>query len=358
MTACTRFPPRSINALLAVSLLLAGAPCGALALPDAPRLAGIDTAGSETVGFAAPGGPLIVPVTQLRLRFDAPLATQPGTGVESPANFRLIEAGADGLLATSTCGAQAGGDDAFVTLLAATWNSVDNEAVLHPEAAAGLPRGHYRVIACDSLLGLGGLPLDGDGDGLPGGVALRDFAILETNGVANPGFDASADGWEAVPLGLVPVGLARAPLDADGAASSGALRVASGPLSGPALVRPPACVTVGFATPSPTWRTRLRYRVMQGNVRVQVNAWFGFTGDAGETGCDGPGMTDSRSFTASAAGAFATFDTGWQVARPFPLATMSIQLSATDGLPFEILLDDVGFSLDSQVIFRDDFHGY
>lgn len=349
-----RLPP----ALLSATLLLASGPSGAIALPTAPRLIAIDTAGSETPGFAAPTAALIVPVTQVRLRFDLPLSTQPGTGVESPANFRVISAGADELLATTACTAQGAGDDVLLTILHARWNSVDNEAALRLDAPAGLRRGRYRVIACDSLLGAGGLALDGDGDGLPGGVALRDFDVRESNDVDNPGFDDSIDGWGAVPLGLFPIALAHAPIDADSASSSGALRVVTGALSGPALVRPPLCAMVGFSTPTPTWRSRLRYRVVQGNVRVLLTTWFGFTGDAGESGCVGPGVTYNHSFNASVSDVYSTFDTGWQVAASLPLATTWIQISATDGLPFEILLDDVGFSLDSQVLFRDDFEGY
>jgi hypothetical protein len=344
-----RFPLPTL-ALCAVAGIAASGPIHAQLVP--PQLLGIDTSGSDTAAFALPGTPLIAPVTQIRLRFDQPLAILPA---ESPTNFRVVEAGADAVLATSACGAQAAGDDTLVEILGARWNGTGNEIALRLNAPAGLARGRYRVIACDTLLGLGGLAFDGDNDGLPGGVALRDLAIRETSHVENPGLDDSIDGWEAVSLGLFPIAKAHVPDDADDAASSGALRIGSAPFPGSALVLPPVCVNVGFSTASPSWRTRLRYRVLQGQVRVQVTTWFGFSGDGGEIGCVGPGITDSRSFDAMVSTDFDTFDTGWRTAQPFPLATTWIHVSSRDGLPFEILLDDVGFSLDSQLIFRDDF---
>src|SRR5688500_13842067 len=111
MIARDRF---SAPAGLAAALIAASGAVAALALPAAPRLSVCDTSGSEPVGFAAPASPLIVPVTQVRLRFDLPLATQPGTGAESPSNFRVVAAGPDGVIATTACGAQSAGDDVGV----------------------------------------------------------------------------------------------------------------------------------------------------------------------------------------------------------------------------------------------------
>lgn len=322
----------------------------------APRLVDIDTSGSETAAFALPAQPLIVPVTQVRLRFDQALTALPGGELESPDKFRVLAAGSDDVFSTASCTAQAAGDDVAISIASVRWDAAGKEIALRLDAPTGLPRGSYRVIACDTLSGLGGLPLDGDGDGLPGGPAVRLLSIRETSHTSNPGFDDSIDGWRAYPIGVADVTLQHHAADADDASSSGALRVESPSTRGAIRLQSDACALVGGQTPA--WRTRLRYRVLQGTVRVVVQTWFGFTGDAGETGCNGPGTERSVGFTAAASDAFATFDTGWRTVPGFPLATSWVFVTSTDGAPFEILFDDIGFSLDSQVIFRDDFQGH
>ena len=85
-----------------LALWAASGPIYAVILPLAPpHLLAIDTSGSETTGFSLPAQPLIVPVTQLRLRFDQSLDV---LAVEALANFRVVEAGADKLLSTAACG--------------------------------------------------------------------------------------------------------------------------------------------------------------------------------------------------------------------------------------------------------------
>ena len=321
-----------------------------------PHLVAIDTSGSETAGFALPAQPLIVPVTQLRLRFDQALDLLAGGSL---ANFRVVEAGADGQLSTAACGPLPAGDDIAVPLLGTAWNTAGNEVALRVGAPAGLPLGHYRVIACDALAGIGGLALDGDGDGLPGGVALRDLRVRETSHVVNPGFDLATDGWQVTAREGVAFEAQRVAEDADGAAASGSLRLrhATAAVGGSLGLTSALCVSLPFRDTS--YRLRMRYRVLEGNVRVNVFTWFGFTGDAGESGCIGPGVDVSHdAFTATPSDTFRTFDTGWRELLPAPLGTMSLLLVSADGEPFEILIDDIGFSLDSQVIFRDDFQGH
>ena len=334
--------------VLLLTSFAASGPSGAQALP---HLVVIDTSGSQTPHFGLPDAPLDTPVTQLRLRFDTALLAVPVSA------FRLIEAGADGAFGTLACGLLPVADDIDIGLTAVQWDATLREATLQLDPTRGLPRGNYRVLACDTLQSLAGLALDGDDDGLPGGIAHREFTVQETPALDNPGFDESIAGWSASNW-INSAAAAHAPLaDADDALHSGALR-ASADLPIPFLELAHAgCVDLyplaGWRDSS--WRLSLRHRVVTGSVRVTAEFWYGFSGDMGEPDCRGPGITDEVFFDAQAAPQFATYDSGWRALEPMPLAQLRLRVSSRDNQPFEILFDDIGLRFDSRVIFRDDF---
>lgn len=313
----------------------------------APHLVGIDTSGSATPQFGLPAAPLGTPVTQVRLRFDSALL------VPATSAFRVVEAGADGALATLSCGLP-GADDVEIGLASVHWDATLHEATLQLDARSGLPRGRYRVLACDTLQSLAGLALDGDDDGLPGGIAQREFSVDETPVLDNPGFDDSIAGWTvSEPHGSTSA--AHAPLaDADGAWQSGALRASANEWL---QLSQGGCIALfplaGWQDSN--WRLSLRHRVVTGSVRITAELWSGFSGDMGESDCRGPGITHTLFFDAQSAPEFATYDSGWRPFQPLPLAQLRLWVSSRDGQPFEILFDDIGLRFDSRVIFRDDF---
>lgn len=322
--------------LLAVALLAASGAARALVLP---RLLSVDTTGSDTAHFGLPAGPVQTPVTQVRLRFDAALLP----ALPGPSAFRVVSAGADGVLQTSACTALPVDDDAFVTLAEVIATAAPEEVALDFGLSRGLPRGRYRVLACQAQ----------------SGFDQRDFSIEEPSLLRNPTFDPArgAGGWWASSV-QVPAQLIFAPaLDADAAATSGALRVLSGSGHFAMLVNE-ECIALDSLLPgdASSWRLRLRHRVVSGNVRITAAFSHGFSGDMGEGRCLGPYLTDEAAFDAGPAAGFSAFDSGWRrLDDPMPRGMFALVISARDGLPFEIVLDDIGLRLDTGVIFRDSF---
>jgi hypothetical protein len=344
----------------AAGFALCAVACVANAGVAAPRVIGFDTAGSQSETFSLPATALQVPVTQLRLRFDQPMsldADLPGPdGVDLPANYRLLGAGTDNVFATASCAASPLGDDTVIAISGATWSASLNEIALRLDTDTGMPRGRYRLLACSQLASTLGLQLDGDGDGIPGGDALRDFAVDLTPRLENPGFDLDASGWTAHVLSQGTATVERVALDADGAFSSGALRIASSSATS-VLLGSDSCVIVppGNFIDAST-RVQLHYRVVTGNVRVIANVHIGFGGDLpGDTGCVGPGVTVADPAFAGIPGDFIRFDSGEIETFYAPLAEFSLRVVSLDGGPFEVLLDDIGLSFDRLAIFSADF---
>jgi len=320
----------------ALAFLLCTSGLSHAALPVVPRLVALDTSGSDTPDFALPAGPIESAVTQLRLRFDAPMALPAADAL------RLLAAGGDGVFSTAGCDAPLGDDLAVAVSSVAAF--AQNEIVLQLAAPAGLPRGSYRLALCAGWSSLAGIALDGDGDGLPGGVALRGFSIARDSLLANPGFDAGIAGWTGVQMSADP-------RDADAAPASGAAQL-SGLLAG--AMASATCVQVPPA--SGAWRLRFRYRSLQQTARLFPRAWIGFSGDQGEPGCVGPGVGREFLVVAQPSSEFASFDSGWQSAPGMPLAEVSIlAVPAFGSTALDVLIDDVQLQFDSDIIFRDAF---
>jgi hypothetical protein len=141
---------------------------------------------------------------RLALRFSEELVGggHPGD-VDSVDSYRIYAPGPNGDFEISDCGtaesAIPGSDDVEIPLLAAAWNAESatveltvKSSMLH---AVG---GVRRLIACESLRDSGENAIDGDGDGNPGGAAVRSFRIDAGNLVRNGHFDCNLDGWSAL----------------------------------------------------------------------------------------------------------------------------------------------------------------
>lgn len=335
----------------ALGLALVSTSTAATALPlPAPALQGADTIGSESADLTLPHAPLHVPVTALRLRFTLPMLV-------SLADFAVVAAGNDGLFSTTGC-AGALGDD--VALAPAALLSFDQgrELVLRLPAPRGLAAGRYRLIACDTLASAQGVILDGDGDGLPGGHARRDLQIALTPLLDNPGFESSLASWNPtfVPL-LAEAGWSA--IDADGAPGSGSLRIAG--LTGNGVrVDSLGCEALPLTTSAAQHYTlRLRYRVLSGHMRLFVTVARGFGPETGEPMCIGPGAWHTEVIDAGGPSTdFVTWEKQLQLSGPFPLATLevyAIDRHDSSAPRYEVLLDDLGLSLDTRAIFGADF---
>jgi hypothetical protein len=306
-------------------------------LPRAPTLVAIDTDGSDTPDFSLPAEPIHAPVTALRLRFDAPV-------VATPADFRLIEAGPDGDLASILCDALPASDDIAEPL--ATLETIDeNELTLRIASASGLRAGRYRILVCDS-----------PGSGAPPLPERRDFDIPHSPRLDNPGFADDIARWNVRSLTPASVTAAWTARDADASSSSGALRIAS-PVGAPALLSSETCVLVheaGLLAAAPT-SVRLRYRVVSGTVRFVVTASAGFGAESPPFGCIGPGILRTHSFDASSGSdRFGIYETPPFDLQSLPLATLYVQLIGLQG-PYEVLLDDIGFNFGSEHVFESSF---
>jgi uncharacterized repeat protein (TIGR01451 family) len=146
---------------------------------------------SSTVAAAPPGGDTTGPVltglqrfgfhgqkARLVLSFSEGLAA---TGAASLANYQLVTAGRDGRFGSR--------DDRAIALASASHEATTNTVTLTTRRPLPLGRPYQLRVSGGpgGLTDLAGNPLDGDGDGLPGGDALFRFdrsALVRASGTA------------------------------------------------------------------------------------------------------------------------------------------------------------------------------
>ena len=139
--------------------------------------------------------------TQIYLTFDEAMLDPSGDGdsgdVTNPANYLLVEAGADGVIETLECSGGIGGDDVEFTIDDVDWDASTATARATIDGSDPLPRGAYRFIACGTLTDEAGNALDGNADGIGGDDAFHHFTVTETNALTNPTFDhdEGLTGW-------------------------------------------------------------------------------------------------------------------------------------------------------------------
>ncbi len=191
-----------------------------------PTVENVDSVRPTGDGGLAEGEVTERSITQLLIDFSEAMADPPGHGsagdVTNPANYQLLEAGANATFDTAPC-TPVGADDLEVAIAAVTYFPGPRRAVLAFASPHALPAGFYRLAACGTLTDATGRPLDGDGDGWGGDPFIRSFRTSGTNLLANPNLDTDLTGWvTASPLpGEIQWGVA----DADGAPTSGSAEV-------------------------------------------------------------------------------------------------------------------------------------
>jgi len=172
------------------------------------------------------GGAAVVDaaLTQLLVGFDETMATSgPGSVLET-GNWRLVEAGADGVVDTGDCGGLAD-DDVAAVLPAVQYDAGLGVAAVAVGAGSGLPAGSYRILACPALADVAGNALDGAGDGGGAEAWARDFTVVTTRHLFNPNLDGDLAGWMV--SGPVPAEWTLGGEDAEGKPFSGAAKLAT-----------------------------------------------------------------------------------------------------------------------------------
>lgn len=133
-------------------------------LDDVPAIASIRATPSGTV--LGNGAVIFTNTTGFRIAFDEPLQNPPGDDapfdVTNPSSYRLVFAGPDAILETSSCAGAPGGDDSQTIFSSIVY---DEATFVASASVDPLRRGNQRLILCSARLrDLGNNPLNGGGD--------------------------------------------------------------------------------------------------------------------------------------------------------------------------------------------------
>ena len=152
---------------------------------------------SPSIGGIDSCAQLDAPVDQLAVEFEDVFS-----GVVDPdhlASYMVVAAGADHDLSTFECG-PVFGDDVEIPISQITVTGVSTNPTATLELSSTLNNGIALLLVCDSIRDVAGNPLDGDGDGEPGGDFGLRFRVDVGNEFANAHLDDCAD----APIGLAP----------------------------------------------------------------------------------------------------------------------------------------------------------
>ena len=142
--------------------------------------------------------PRLVEIVQLDVAFSEELFDPVGdtdpNDVTNPANYRLVEAGRDGLSSRPPSAVPSWATTCPLTIDSADLRqrNVRDDARLH--GGTPLADGLFRLFVCGTVVeDLDGNPLDGDGDGTPGDDFIRHFRVRLANPIDRPHFDFATD---------------------------------------------------------------------------------------------------------------------------------------------------------------------
>ncbi|MEO7975331.1 MAG: hypothetical protein ABIU84_17260, partial [Thermoanaerobaculia bacterium] len=132
-------------------------------------------------GVLAENEPTNVAITELLVTFNEAMEE---VGAESASKWVLVGSGS-GSFETVDCAGGVLGDDVAVVVDAITWDGPTLTATLAVNGGVALADDRYRLLACGSLVDLGGNPLDGNGNGTGGDDFARTF-LVDTVAPSNP----------------------------------------------------------------------------------------------------------------------------------------------------------------------------
>jgi len=150
-----------------------------------------------SVGGIASCAQLDAPVTHLAVELEDVFS-----GVADPdhlASYMVVSTGPDHDLSTTQCG-PVFGDDIEIPIDQITVTGAATNPTATLELSSPLSRGITLLLVCDSIVDEAGNPLDGDGDGMPGGDYGLRFRVDAGNEFAN----AHLDDCSNAPISLTP----------------------------------------------------------------------------------------------------------------------------------------------------------
>jgi len=166
------------------------------AIDDSPPVV-LSVDASPSVGGIDSCSQLDAAVDQLAVEFEDVFS-----GVADPdhlASYMVVAAGPDHDLSTTECGPVFGDDvEILIDQITVTGASTNPTATLKLSSTLG--NGFALLLVCDSIRDVAGNPLDGDGDGAPGG----DFGLRFRVDVGNEFANAHLDDCEDAPIVLAP----------------------------------------------------------------------------------------------------------------------------------------------------------
>jgi len=98
--------------------------------------------------------------------------------VTNPAQYRLVNGGADNTVQTTTCSVPQG-DDQLISIQSAAYVEAAKRTTLAVNNGTALPVQRYRLFVCPTLLDLDDNALNGNRDGTGGDAFVRSFRIRE-----------------------------------------------------------------------------------------------------------------------------------------------------------------------------------
>lgn len=161
-------------------------------LSPPPQIVQVNSAADTGDGVLDNGEITQSAITQLMLSFSDAMQNPAGNGaiadVTNPANYMLLEAGANFLFETSACGTLQG-DDVAMSINALSYNVTNKIVTLDINDSVPLNDGEYRLLVCanNGLRNVIGTQLDGNGDGISGDDYSHHFFV-------GTGFDVDGDG--------------------------------------------------------------------------------------------------------------------------------------------------------------------
>lgn len=185
-----------------------------------PRVVAVDSV--PEAGFGDVATPEIgVALTQVLVGFDEEVATFGAGSVTDSGNWRLVRAGEDQVLHSTSC-EETGNDDVLVDIPDVRYDAANRVAGVGLGRGPALAPSLYRLLACSTLTDVAGNGLDGITPGVSEPWAT-DFEVVVDQLLDNPNFDGSLDDW--MTDGPSPSDWVLGPDDAEGRVLSRAARV-------------------------------------------------------------------------------------------------------------------------------------
>lgn len=300
------------------------------------------------------GDAVEVPVTQILLTFSEPMRDPGGDAgaddVTNPANYLLVEEGADPGFQTTDCAAGAAAGDLEVPITSVTYDEATFGAALRVGAPSALPSGRYRLAACaaDALRDLSGKALDGDGDETGGDDFWLELTVSRTHLLENPNFDDGTDPWTF--SGSATAGPFWSEIDGDGAPSSGSGEIA-GAASGADLWSLSQCIPV---EPSSAYRLVVAAEIESGAGEPSAHGAVEIFASADCTGAPLVPAFLATGVHGDTAGDFVLLEEVPVASGAASSARISLVVSTEAGVAFEVRFDGASFSEQAE-IFSDGF---